>query len=176
MKKYLDAILVVEGKEDAAFLSNYIASEIVTINGYEMPNTTISYLKDKRVIVLTDPDEAGRIIRTRLNELLKNAINVEIDINKCCKGKKKGVAECQIDEILAKLKPYFIDKERHENTINSSLLYELGILGNKELRKFVCKRLNLGDCNNKQMIKRINYQQITIETLKSIVKEYNNGN
>ena len=30
---YLDGILVVEGKEDASYLSNYISSEIVITNG-----------------------------------------------------------------------------------------------------------------------------------------------
>ena len=49
MKKYLDGILVVEGKEDASYLSNYISSEIVTTNGFDIPKETISYLKDKKV-------------------------------------------------------------------------------------------------------------------------------
>jgi len=37
MKKSLNGILVVEGKEDASYLSNYIDSEIVTVQGYEVP-------------------------------------------------------------------------------------------------------------------------------------------
>ena len=47
MKLYLKGILVVEGKEDASYLSNYIASEIVVVNGFEITKSTISYLKDK---------------------------------------------------------------------------------------------------------------------------------
>ena len=41
MKEYLKGVLVVEGKEDAAYLSNYISSEIVVVNGFEMNATTI---------------------------------------------------------------------------------------------------------------------------------------
>ena len=47
MKMYLDGVLVVEGKEDASYLSNYISSEIVVVNGYELDEATINYLKGK---------------------------------------------------------------------------------------------------------------------------------
>ncbi len=70
MKKYLKFPLIVEGKEDASYLSNYIASEIIVTNGYELDSSLISYLKDKEVIVMTDPDEAGKQIRNRLNGVL----------------------------------------------------------------------------------------------------------
>ena len=42
MKISLSRILVVEGKEDASYLSNYIDSEIVVVNGYELSEATIS--------------------------------------------------------------------------------------------------------------------------------------
>ena len=47
MKLYLNGVLVVEGKEDASYLSNYIESEIVVVNGFEMSESTINYLKGK---------------------------------------------------------------------------------------------------------------------------------
>ena len=87
MKMYLDGVLVVEGKEDASYLSNYISSEIVVVNGYELDEATIDYLKGKKVIALLDPDEAGKTIRNKLNSLIRDVINVEIDINKCNRGR-----------------------------------------------------------------------------------------
>ena len=91
MKKYLNSILVVEGKEDASYLSNYIDSEIVTVQGYEIPEATINYLKNKKVIIFTDPDEAGKKIRERLNNSIRDAVNIEIDIKKCTRGSKPSV-------------------------------------------------------------------------------------
>lgn len=176
MKKYLNHVLVVEGKEDASYLSNYIGSEIVVVNGYELSNTTISYLKNKRVIVLTDPDEAGKRIRQKLNSLLDDVINVEIDISKCSKGIKNGVAECEIDEVLTKLAPYFIKKEDNNASISNIDLFNLGISKDKDLRAYICKELNLGNCNNKQLLKRLLNNKIELVTIKKLVEKYNNGN
>lgn len=176
MKKYLDGILVVEGKEDTSYLSNYIESEIVTVQGYELSDTIISYLKDKRVIALLDPDEAGKTIRKRLNEKLNNVINIEIDINKCTRGLKNGVAECEIEEIMSKLEPYITEKACKTPLFDSYALYELGISENKQLRDYVCTKMNLGKCNNKQLLKRINASNVQLDQLKKIVEEFKHGN
>ena len=176
MKKYLNGILVVEGKEDASYLSSYIASEIVVVNGYEMNETTISYLKSKRVIALLDPDAAGEQIRAKLNKMLPDASNVYIDINKCNRGKKTGVAECDINEILMVLKPYFIDSSYSQTEISQSSLFELGLMNDKNKRQFVCQKLNLGNCNAKQLRKRLISNNIKLEQLYEIIEKYNNGN
>lgn len=173
MRIYLDGILVVEGKEDASYLSNYVASEIVVVNGYELDNQTIEYLKNKKVIALLDPDEAGIKIRKKLNEILSNIINVEIDINKCTRNTKNGVAECEIDEILTKLKPYVIDCQNKETNLKESDLFELGLIGNKELRDRVCRSLKLGKCNGKTLYKRLISANVKLGELKRIVEECN---
>ena len=176
MKKYLKFPLIVEGKEDASYLSNYIASEIIVTNGYELDSSLISYLKDKEVIVMTDPDEAGQQIRNRLNGMLNKVHNVEVDIKQCIRGKKNGVAECQIDEILCKLTLFFENKPENCTEITSFDLYDLKISENSQLRAYVSEKLNLGTCNNKQLLKRMNTTHVKLEVLKDIVKQYNHGN
>ena len=170
MKIYLDGILVVEGKEDASYLSNYIDSEIVTTNGFDIPKEVIFYLKDKKVIVLTDPDEAGLKIRQKLNELLPTVINVEVDIKKCIRNTKNGVAECDINEVLTKLKPYYINKSDSQSDITINDLYNLGLMNNKDLRDEVSRRLNLGKCNAKTLYKRLLNNNIKLEQLYEIMK------
>ena len=170
MKIFLDGILVVEGKEDASYLSNYIESEIVTLGGYSLSKHIIDYLKNKRVILLTDPDDAGLAIRTKLNSLLPNVINIEIDINKCNRGNKNGVAECEINEILTKLKQHSITKTEIASDIQLSDLYDLGLLSNKELRDKVSAKLNLGKCNGKTFYKRLQSNNVKLEQLYEIIK------
>lgn len=166
---YLDGILVVEGKEDASYLSNYISSEIVMVNGYELSKATISYLKNKKVILLLDPDKAGREIREKLNKEILNSINVEVDISKCNRGIKKGIAECQIDEVLQKLKAYAIEKQDSSSDITISDLYNLNLINNKELRDSVCEKLNLGKCNGKQLLKRLKNNNISLSKLRETI-------
>ena len=169
---YLDGVLVVEGKEDASYLSNYISSEIVVVNGYELDEATINYLKGKKVIALLDPDEAGKTIRNKLNSLIRDVINVEIDINKCNRGRKNGVAECEIGEIMGKLQTFSVKTPENAPNITISDLYNLGITENNELRQYVTDKLNLGKCNNKQLLKRMNLNQVQLDLLKKIVEEY----
>lgn len=176
MKISLNRVLVVEGKEDASYLSNYIDSEIVVVNGFELKEATISYLKDKPVILLFDPDEAGLRIRKKARTLLKDTVDVEIDINKCNRGIKNGVAECEIDEILTKLRPFCVNKVANVANISKSDLYNLGLTNNKELRVFVCEKLNLGECNLKTLHKRLINNNISLDKLCEIIKEYKNGN
>lgn len=175
MKLFLDRTLVVEGKEDASYLSNYIESEIVVVNGYEIAASTLSYLKTKPVILLLDPDEAGKTIRKKLKEEIEDAIDVEIDINKCIRGKKTGVAECQIEEILEKLRPFDRNKVDKNTDITLSKLIDLGLSDN-ELRKEVCEKLNLGRCNCKLLLKRLTINNVQLEQLNAIIKECKNGN
>ena len=139
MKMYLDGVLVVEGKEDASYLSNYISSEIVVVNGYELDERTI---------------------------------NIEIDINKCNRGKKNGVAECEIEEIIGKLQAFSVKNPENTPNITISDLYSLGITESSELREYVSEKLNLGKCNNKQLLKRMNLNQVQLDLLKKIVEEY----
>ena len=171
MKINLDSILVVEGKEDASYLSNYIASEIVVVNGFELAEQTISYLKNKRVILLLDPDEPGERIREKLNKVLPFAVNVNVDINKCSKGSKKGIAECDINEILDKLHKYVKTECDSQSDINVDDLFRLGLSNNKTLRNRVCEKLELGKCNAKKLYKRLKYNNVKLKDLCEIIKE-----
>ena len=170
MKIYLDGVLVVEGKEDVSYLSNYIASEIVPTNGFDVTSSLTTYLKDKKAIILTDPDEAGQKIREKLNKLLPNAVNVEIDAKYCIRGSKNGVAECDINEILTKLKRFSTTKDNNKTTIKSSDLYNLGLINNKDLRNKVCDTLNFGRCNAKTFYKRLLNNNVSLDQLYEIIK------
>ena len=176
MKLNLNRILVVEGKEDASYLSNYIESEIVVVNGYELSSATISYLKNKPVILLLDPDIAGEEIRNKLNLVLNDTVNVFVDIKKCTKGAKNGVAECEIDEVLGKLSEFCRDFAAKQPDFSTADLYSLGLSNDKKMRKFVCEKLNLGDCNFKIMQKRLILNNIKLKQVCEIIEEYQNGN
>ena len=179
MKYYLNKILVVEGKEDVSYLSSFLDAEFVTTNGFEIPEEEIEYLnaasKYKEILVLVDPDKAGRNIEEKLKSKLTKATNLNVEISKCDRGQKNGVAECEQEEILKVLKPY-LESKKHEK---SGVLQENSLkieLSDSELREFLSNKFSLGKCNNKTLIKRLETLQISEEELKKAIEEYRNGN
>lgn len=175
MKQYCcDRIIVVEGKDDEAFLSSYIDAVYVKTNGYSINKNDMEFINkycgEKAPIILTDSDAAGMQIRETINRSIKNSINLVVDINKCDKNNKHGIAECEIQEIINILKEYFVNKKPGE-TIKTSDLNKLGVI-NKESRNYLCEKMSLGTCNNKTLVKRLNYINTNSETVKKIMDNY----
>ncbi|MCR5185273.1 MAG: DUF4093 domain-containing protein [Bacilli bacterium] len=176
MKKYLNGILVVEGKEDEAYLSSFLDTEFVKTNGYQIPQKEIEFLKEAGktlvIYVLTDPDEAGRNIADKLKNLVPNCVLLNADIAKCTRGDKNGIAECQKEEILKILEPYLSNEPIDKGDITLSDLSHLS----KEEKEYLCDKLSLGLCNNKKMIRRLNLFKIKREDINRLITEYQNGN
>ena len=165
-KKYIPGVIVVEGAHDVSKLSTLYKSVFVVTNGYEVPEAEINFLKvlkkDTQIIILTDKDEAGEKIRERINTIIGNAINVEVEAPKS--NKKKGVAECELSEIEKALDKY-TDIKKEVIQID---LYKLGIVGkedSKELRRMLSNKFNLGLVNKNNMITRLHLLGITEKEL-----------
>ena len=176
MKININGLLVVEGILDESYLNSFLNVEIVKTNGYDIPKEEIEYINstNKNIIIFVDSDEAGEVIRARLNTLIPNAINVKVDITKCNKNNKHGVAECDKEEILKVLSPYFIKEPLKEGNLTSYDLLKLGLTGDNssKLRDEVISKLKLGKCNTKTFLKRLNYKNIKFDELERIL----NGN
>ena len=152
---YFDGIIVVEGKSDVSYLSSFIDALYITTNGYEIPDEEIDFLKhyskQKKVIVLTDPDNAGECIRNKLSKLEFAYIDIKVNFAKCDKN-----------ELLNVLIEHLSTKETTKGQLTCSDLYRYGIVDN-ESRNSLCKKLHLGICNNKQLLKRLNYLNIKLD-------------
>ena len=180
MKHYIDGLIIVEGKNDLAFLKSFLDVEIVKTNGFDIFNADFPYIikvsQTKKIIILSDSDEAGIKIRNKLNEKIANAYNALVDLYKCDKNGKHGVAEAEKDEIIRVLKPYFDVKSPKEAKYDTKMLSDLGLTGDsnsKTLREKICKKLSLGKCNSKTLIQRLNFLEIDIKELKETI---DNGN
>lgn len=175
MKYYIDGVIVVEGTSDSAFLSSFIDCLFVETNGYDLPSEEIDFLNhipsNKKVIILTDSDEAGKQIRQRLNNRLNKVINVCVDIARCDKNNKHGVAECDKEEIVNVLEEHFTAKEDEIKYININDLQGRGIV-DKESREFACQQLHLGKCNNKTFVKRFSFIGYKLMDLKKVMEGY----
>ncbi len=176
MKYFIKSIIVVEGKEDVSYLSSFIDALYVETKGYNASKNDIDFLinasKIEKIIILTDSDEAGEKIRNELSKHILDAIHLSVSKDKCNKNGKHGVAECEKEEIVKILSPYFV-KDNHNTELSLDDLIQIGI-DNKEKRRFVCEQLSLGLCNTKTLIKRVNYLGINKEQLREALNQYGN--
>ena len=175
-KRYIDNLIVVEGKNDASLISSLFEVEIIPLNGYECNKEDLDYINEASkllpVIILTDSDSAGKSIRNKLHSLINNYIDVEVDISKCNKRNKHGVAECNLQEINRVLQDF-----SSNNTIISQRITNEDVCKNDidpAERTYLSKRFKLGRCNNKTFIKRLNRLGVTIEVIKKELKSYGN--
>ena len=176
MKKVFNGVLILEGSNDASYVSSLVDVITVITNGYEIPKEELDFLinlpKEKQIYILTDSDKAGKQIRNRLNTLLPGAVDIYVDINKCNKNNKHGVAECEKEELLNTLSKYLVD-EQNKGELTTKDLYLIG-LDDKNKRDYVAKQMHLGKCNNKVFLKRINYLNIDIKQIQKSLENYGN--
>ena len=172
----IDGIVVVEGKSDVAFLSNFIDAEFVTTNGSEISKDTIEYLKklsvDNKIYVLTDPDYPGERIRKVLDQSIPNLKHCFVSKDKSIKHNKVGVAESTQEEVENALKNAITSKERKNGSLTMNDLVELGLSGetdSESKRQKISETYHLGHCNAKTFLKRLNYCDINIEDLKKLL-------
>ena len=173
MKVKINGIIVVEGKTDVAFLSQFIDAEFVITNGSEISEKTIEYLKNCRenrdIFVLTDPDSPGKRIRDVLDAEIPNLKHCFVSKEKSIKHNKVGIAESTKDEVLNALKTYIVNSKDPIGHIQMSDLVKLGLVGaadSEEKREKVCKKFHLGFSNAKTFLKRLNNCGITLEEIK----------
>lgn len=177
MKNYVNGFLIVEGYADKAFLSSFLDCEVVVLEGFAIPRGTILYIKELSKtltpILLTDPDEAGQIIRKRVCELINNVNNVIIEFKNRKNYKKHGVAECDKETILKYLKPHLTTTKPEEGNITLQDIYELENVFGVNVKRDISTAFNLGETNTKTMIKRINYLNIKKEEIIRVLKDGN---
>lgn len=176
MKEKIEGIIVVEGKTDVALLSTYFDAEFVITNGSSIPEETIKYLikmsQIKDIYVLTDPDSPGKRIRDVLDSKIKNLKHCFITKENSIKHGKVGVAEGNINEIKEALKHSFTLQDNPKGTLTTFDLINLGLSGSKDAnnkRNIVSKKLNLGHCNTKTFLKRVNSANISYEEIKQLL-------
>ena len=178
---YLNGVLIVEGKDDESLIKSFLDCYVFKTNGFDLKHEDILFLnkvsEKHKIIVLTDPDEAGEKIRSTINKNVKNTCNVFVDINMCGKNNKHGVAESTKEHILEQLKEHLTLESPKYGNITAYQLNKIGLNGDsksKEKRKYICKCFSLGICNAKNMLERINLLGISINDISKVLDEYGN--
>lgn len=164
MKYNINALIVIEGNNDESYLSSFISSFYFVLNGLDISIDKINYLNEvskiRDIILLLDPDDAGKNIRNKLHQYLNNYIDVDVNILKCNKNNKHGIKECEKEEIINKLKPYFVN-ELIKGNIEYSDIYKLDENKIESIRN----KYHIMKVNKKKLIKYLNILNVKKEDL-----------
>ena len=150
-KPYIDIPVLVEGKYDKIKLDSILDAKIITTDGFGVfkNDEKIRYIKSlaqkNGLIVLTDSDGAGLIIRNFVNSILPKEKIFHI-YTPAVPGKEKrkkhpskegllGVEGVEKDLIFNAFSPFFSEKKTDGKQISKTDLYSDGLCGGQNSRQ-----------------------------------------
>lgn len=176
MKK-INEIIVVEGKSDKQFLETFLNADILTCNGSAIDGFDKNYLielsKTRGVIILTDPDYPGQRIRNEISSYLPVCKHAFVRKENSIKRHKVGVAEASKEEVLFALENVVTFDKSKKGSLNETdmMLLKLSGLDSSANKEKVIKHFNIGHCNSKTLLKRLNLLNVSKETLEAILND-----
>ena len=158
--------VIVEGKYDRLRLLNVIEAQIITTDGFglfkknEKAALIRALAQKSKLIVLTDSDGAGKVIRSRISQMVPPDKLIQLHIPKI-RGKEKRKAEPSAEgtlgvegmenELLRKMfEPYAGDNapDIQQNPLSKADFYEDGLSGGQgsaEKRDALAAKFGLPD-------------------------------
>ncbi len=175
-------VIVVEGKNDKArILAIFPNLHVITTNGSEISNETLDMIeelsKNHKIILFLDPDYPGERIRNIILNRVPDCENVFIKKSKAIDERKHkvGVEHASVEDIKDALE-HRISFKKDIVCLNTVDLYSLGLIGKSDSvlrRSYLSNRLHIGNPNGKTLLKRLNFLQMTYESVEEILNEKN---
>lgn len=172
-------IIVVEGRDDTNRVKEALECDTFETNGSAITKKKIDRLKilnkKRGIIVLTDPDYAGKRIRSIIEKNIPTAKHAYISNKKAIDNKGKiGIEAAKKEYIIEALKKHYTPLIENKNDIKNNLLIDLELVGSdlaKKRREKLCEKLNIEYTNAKGLLNKLNMYGISKEKLMEKVKE-----
>ncbi|AMG61515.1 ribonuclease M5 [Staphylococcus lugdunensis] len=160
----INEFIVVEGRDDTERVKLAVECDTIETNGSAINRDTLDVIRHAQetrgVIVLTDPDFPGDKIRHTITEHVSGVKHAYIDREKAKNKRGKiGVEHAKPEDIRAALMHVSSPFEEAIETIDKSVLLELGLIIGKDARRkreVIGRKLHIGHSNGKQLLKKLN--------------------
>ena len=181
-KMKINEIIVVEGRDDVTAVKRVADAQIIQLNGFSgLTVKSINKLKtlSKRndLILLTDPDYAGKKIRAVIEKNIPNIKHAFVSRKNATKKDNIGIENASDDAIREALSHILVSensKEVKNTTFTMEDLIENGLCsgkGSKEKRVMLGDILNIGYYNSKQLLNALNSFNITRNEFEESIKK-----
>ncbi|MBQ5764777.1 MAG: DUF4093 domain-containing protein [Clostridia bacterium] len=189
----LDMPIIVEGKYDKIKLSEIFDAVIITTDGFgifknKQKAALIKKLAEKNgVIVLTDSDSAGSIIRSHLKNILSDD-KIHHVLLPPVKGKERRKSKPSAEgllgvegtkkDVIIKAFERFLPKDKAQKSktsISTAFLMSQGLSGTENSlnkRKYLLEKLGLPYCVSTATLKKVLGEISSEEEIALIMKDY----
>lgn len=189
----LDIPIIVEGKYDKIKLSEIFDAVIITTDGFgifknKQKAALIKKLAEKNgVIVLTDSDSAGSIIRSHLKNILSDD-KIHHILLPPVKGKERRKSKPSAEgllgvegtkkDVIIKAFERFLPKDKAQKSktaISTAFLMSQGLSGTENSlnkRKYLLEKLGLPYCVSTATLKKVLGEISSEEEIALIMKDY----
>ena len=175
-------IIVVEGRDDVTAVKRTVDAQIIQLNGFS-GLTSIQKLKalseKNDLILLTDPDYAGKKIRSVIEKHIPNIKHAFVSRKNATKKENIGVENASdeaIKEALSHIISFDNSKKEENSIFTMTDLMENGLCSgknSKEKRIILGDILNIGYYNSKQLLHALNSFNITKEEFQRAMNKIN---
>ncbi len=189
-KPRIAEVIVVEGRDDTAAILRAVEAITIETHGYGIARYTWEWLeaayRRTGLIIFTDPDHAGRMIRRALKEHFPQAKHAYLTESEAEKDGDIGIenaAPADIRRALQRVGTVIGTATAGSESASAAVrlpagftredLLRLGLAGEDgaaERREALGKRLGIGYGNAKAFLKRLNALGITREELEEALK------
>jgi ribonuclease M5 len=170
VEKMIKEIIVVEGRDDISAVKKAVDAEIIATSGYHISRATIERIKKasetRGIIIFTDPDRAGDMIRKRLSDMFKESKHAFLPLEQATKEGDIGIENASPEDIIAALTKARAETTENREEFSKEDLNHYGLIGrfdSSKKREALGKFLGVGYANGKQFLKRINNYGVTRE-------------
>lgn len=183
-KPKIREVIVVEGKKDTKKIKLAVDASTIETQGMALEEEVLELIEHAQethgVIVFTDPDYPGEMIRKKITQRVPEVKHAFIRTDEGAPKYKGtlGIEHASITAIRKALAGLYEISETTEPTVTKEFLQEVGLRGgknSKQLRIRLGEELRIGYTNSKQLQKRLTLFNISkeqvVETLKKIHEE-----
>ncbi|NLP29952.1 MAG: ribonuclease M5 [Clostridiales bacterium] len=166
----INEIIIVEGKDDQSAIKKALDAEVIVTGGHGITENTWNLIKKAYsgpgIIILTDPDFSGEMIRKRIQERFPKAKHAYISRADATKKGDVGVENASSGNIIEALKKARCKQVEQIDLFSMDDLLHFGLVGLKDSsmkRDKLGSSLGIGYGNTKTFLKRLNNYGITRE-------------
>lgn len=178
-KLKIQEVIVVEGKHDKEKILKCVEADVIMSNGTHMSSDFLALCKkmneERGIIVFTDPDGPGEMIRRRIIEEVGSCKHASLHILQTKKKQKVGIEHADIADIIDALNACstFV---LNNQSLTLSDFQTLGLSGAKDSamrRDLLSEAFRFPKSNAKSCLKYLNMLNITKADCLMVLKESN---